>query len=176
VARYSPSGFIRHNQLFLNRLYQKYAFYALDVEKRRLYVDRALAARDPEEMFGRNPYRIMSAYMYPATTALSIRLARVQTTLDTARLACAFERYRLAHHKYPATLRELEPQFVSKLPNDVVTGEALRYTVVDDNAFLLYSVALNGKDDDGAPAPSNQTASKGDWVWPSEPRLAPKAR
>ena len=50
------------------------------------------------------------------------KFARIQADVDLARVACALERYRLAHGSYPETLDALAPQFIEKLPHDLSTA------------------------------------------------------
>jgi hypothetical protein len=69
--------------------------------------------------------------------------------VNLARTACALERYRLAHGKYPQTLDSLAPQFIAKLPHDPIGGQPLHYRTTDDGQFILYSVGWNEKDDGG---------------------------
>ena len=73
----------------------------------------------------------------------------IQASIDLARVACALERYRLAHGEYPETLDALTPQFIEKLPHDIINGQPLHYRRTDDGKFVLYSVGWNEKDDGG---------------------------
>ena len=86
-----------------------------------------------------------------------------------ARVACALERYRLAHGEYPETLDALAPQFIEKLPHDIINGQPLHYRRTDDGKFVLYSVGWNEKDDGGTvvftKGGSAVDREKGDWVW-----------
>ena len=93
------------------------------------------------------------------------RAARQQTIADQAAIACALERYRLANGQFPATLAALTPQFMSRLPNDVIGGQPYKYRRTDDGRFVLYSVGWNEKDDGGAPGKTLFDQTQGDWVW-----------
>ena len=86
-----------------------------------------------------------------------------------ALIACALERFHLANKKYPSTLDALVPQFLSKRPHDVVTGQPHLYRVIDDE-FALYSVGWNEKDDGGTISWDKDRKidwDAGDWVWRS---------
>ena len=78
------------------------------------------------------------------------------------------ERYRLAHGEYPESLDALAPQFIAKLPHDIINGQPLHYRRTADGRFVLYSVGWNEKDDDGVVG-LNESGSvdrdTGDWVW-----------
>ena len=96
-----------------------------------------------------------------------------QTTVHLARIAIALERHFLAHKQYPETLDALVPQFIAKLPHDVINGQPLKYRRTQTGGFILYSVGWNEKDDGGTVVmTSGKTPSvdmaKGDWVWASE--------
>ena len=89
--------------------------------------------------------------------------------------AIALKRYQLKHGSYPPDLDSLVPEFVPAVPFDPVDGQPLRYRPKADGTFLLYSVAENGKDDNGNPALERgvqstslywQNAHALDWVWP----------
>jgi hypothetical protein len=83
-------------------------------------------------------------------------------------VACALERYHLAHGEYPESLDTLAPQFVTKIPHDIINGQPLHYRRTDDGRFVLYSIGWDEKDDGGKIfLTSNGTVDqkKGDWVW-----------
>jgi hypothetical protein len=96
-------------------------------------------------------------------------LLRSQTLVNEGQIACALERYRLAHGDYPQTLDALVPQFIEKIPLDIINGEPLIYVPARDR-FLLYSVGWNEKNDGGAVVMAEGlqvNATQGDWVWKS---------
>lgn len=94
------------------------------------------------------------------------RTARTQVSVDLARVACALERYYLAHDQYPGTLDVLTPQFIDKLPHDIINGQPLHYRRTEDGRFILYSVGWNEKDDGGVRGKSGGWDTEtGDWVW-----------
>jgi hypothetical protein len=96
--------------------------------------------------------------------------AGYQAIVDSARVACALERFRLAHGKYPESLASLSPEFIATLPRDLVNGEALHYRRKGDSHFIIYSVGWNERDDGGVRGKSldwraNVDSAVGDWVW-----------
>jgi len=87
-----------------------------------------------------------------------------QTRVNQAQIACALERYYLANKSYPKALDALVPQFIEKIPYDIIGGEPLHYRRTNDGKFLLYSIGWNETDDDGLPG-TLADVKRGDWVW-----------
>jgi hypothetical protein len=110
----------------------------------------------------RSPYSFLAARALPNFVKASQTMARNQTLVNEAFIACGLERYRLAHGQYPETLAALVPQHAEKLPHDLIGGQALKYRRTAEGRFVLYSVGWNGKDDGGVPG---KAADEGDWVW-----------
>ena len=74
----------------------------------------------------------------------------------------------VSHGSHPEALDALTPQFLGKLPHDVITGQPLKYRRTDDSRFVLYSVGWNETDDGGQVAltsKGNADWNKGDWIW-----------
>ena len=69
--------------------------------------------------------------------------------------------FRSKHARLPASLDELVPEFLPKLPDDPYAPDGkLRYVVLATpdklgRRYLLYRVGGDGKDDAGAPHPKN---------------------
>ena len=96
--------------------------------------------------------------MIPNFTKAWQTTAHNQTLVNEAQIACALERYRLAHGEYPETLDALVPQFIEKLPHDIIGGQPLHYRRTADGKFLLYSVGWNETDDGGQASPREKMA------------------
>ena len=65
-------------------------------------------------------------------------------------------------------LNALLPQYLEKLPTDIITGQPLKYRLKTGGQFVLYSVGWNQKDDGGVPGPKKDGTPDpklGDWVW-----------
>ena len=105
--------------------------------------------------------------LIPEVPRTAERFAHAQASVDLARVACALERYRLAHGEFPEALDVLAPKFIPALPHDVINGEPLKYRCTDGGQFVLYSVGWNGADDGGTFAfkYGRPDSEKGDWVW-----------
>jgi len=114
------------------------------------------------------PYKFIAAVAAPNFTKAWQITAYNQTLVNEAQIACALERYHLAHGEYPATLGALAPRFIENLPHDLIGGQPLHYQRTEGGSFLLYSVGWNETDDDGIVAKDNsgsEDKTQGDWVW-----------
>jgi hypothetical protein len=85
--------------------------------------------------------------------------------------AIAIERYRLTHAKLPLALRDLMPEFLSAVAQDIMDSVPIRYRVEGEGTFVLWSIGWDGKDD-GGKRPNGKEAKRafepnyvGDWVW-----------
>ena len=125
--------------------------------------------------------------------SLALKAAQFQTIVHQAVAACALEKYALDHQTYPAALAALVPSYLDRVPDDVIDGAPMRYCLMVDGRYKLWSVGWNGSDEGGAiawppnrtwrrahdPAATGQTQKlptpakdQGDWVWqyaPAEP-------
>jgi len=130
------------------------------------------AFREADKYFwhSRSPYKLLAAIAASNFTKAEQTTAHNQMMVNEAQIVCALERYRLAHGEYPGTLDVLSPQFIEKIPHDIIGGEPLIYRPTANGKFLLYSVGWNEKDDGGqqeTPQTKNSAIdfTKGDWVW-----------
>jgi len=110
----------------------------------------------------RSPYKLLAAIAFIKSSKTRITAAVNQARMDQGQIACALDRYRLAHGNYPDTLNALVPRFMEKIPHDVIEGRPMHYRRVTEQSFLLYSVGWNGTDDGGVQTNDREL---GDWVW-----------
>jgi hypothetical protein len=109
-----------------------------------------------------SPYTILARVAMPNYLKACQTVARNQTMVNQALVACGLERYRLIYHEYPETLAGLKPEFLAKAQHEVLNGQPFKYRRLADDKFLLYSVGWNEVDDGGTPG---KAVSEGDWVW-----------
>ena len=117
----------------------------------------------------KSPSKLLAAIVIPNTAKATQTLAFNQTKANEAQIACALERYRLAHGEYPGTLDAIVPQFIEKLPHDLIGGKPVIYRPTAEGKFLLYSIGWNETDDDGQDGGNDFTI--GDWVWKNQPQM-----
>ncbi len=90
--------------------------------------------------------------------------------IDQAIIACALEQYFLKHRRYPESLAELK----GSLPNDFLSGKAMRYETTPNGRYKLWAVGFDLEDDGGKRILNTQSRKaaqyrlasyEGDWVW-----------
>lgn len=173
----SPSGWFDMARSQVCRVYISEILPVVDLKARRIYTEKLNPVSAEANAFSRSHFlldRLLGMSVTPVAIT-TVDIAKAQTYLDLARVACGLERYWLVNKKYPATLAELEPKFIDAIPHDICNGEPLHYRVEADGNYTLYSVGFNGTDDGGKVVlkkdsdgkETNQIDSKqGDWVWP----------
>lgn len=171
LVQIGPSGWFEQNKLALCR-FMTDTYLPIVNLKDRTYsaTNGAKAETDLVELTSRRtPYNWLSRKIMPALASASTKFVQAQAATDLARVAIALERHRLALGEFPATLAALEPQFIAKLPHDVMNGQPLKYRRMADGSFILYSVGWNETDDGGEVALSEKgkvpLMTQGDWVW-----------
>ena len=165
-----PTGWFYQNQLVINRLHQEFTLSAVDAAQHRVYPEKCGTNVVASALGKRTPYNIFAWMLFPAYGHAAERFARTQTSVDLATVACALERFRLANGKYPEALDTLTPQFIAKLPTDVINGQPLKYRLDESGQPVIYSVGWNQMDDGGIVGLTTGShpkfdPSKGDWVW-----------
>jgi hypothetical protein len=110
----------------------------------------------------RSPYTFVTAISVPNFEKALQTVARNQTLVNQARVACGLERYRLTQGQYPEKLEALSPRFVEKLPHDVIGGKPLNYRPSGGTEYVIYSVGWDERDNGGV---AGKSRTEGDWVW-----------
>jgi hypothetical protein len=167
---FMPGAYFYQNELAFAQMSQQWLLPLVDTNSRVISPAALQRANDAvrAEMKHYSPYKVQALMLFPAISSTVRKSAAIQVSIDLARVACALERYRLAHGEYPETLEALAPQFIGKLPHDIIGGQPLHYRRTDDGKFLLYSVGWNETDDGGQVVlkpDGSEDREKGDWVW-----------
>jgi hypothetical protein len=167
-----PSAVFYQNQLKINRIYQELFLPMVTPAQHRVHPEIDTDGKVEEQIEKGFPgYRVFARMLVPSISKAAMKMANAQVVADQAMLACALERYRLANNQLPASLDELKPRFIDRIPHDVINGEPLKYRRINDQQFALYSVGWNQKDDNGAIVIAKNVLNtidikSGDWVWP----------
>ncbi len=170
-----PSGWFYQNMLTISEMHQELQFPAVDEQAHRVFPDKSERAANAAERLVIRPRldNLFARKLMPALSRSCQRVARGQAFVDTARLACGLERFRLANGKLPESLEALAPRFIESIPIDVIDGQPLRYQLKPDGGYVIYSVGWNQTDDGGEIGWSKPRGSEvprvdyaqGDWVW-----------
>jgi hypothetical protein len=174
-----PSGWFYQNQLRCAQMMVELNLPVADASQQTISpkaVHRAGAASQAN-IRRVTPYNFLERLIYSSFGSSAEKFAYAQSSVDLARTAIALERYRLAHGEYPESLDALAPQFIAKLPHDVIGGGPLKYRRTSDGQFVLYSVGWNETDNGGVvvlqkssqprdegPQPGVDL-NQGNWVW-----------
>jgi hypothetical protein len=167
----APQGWIYQNQITLSRIYDEFLIPAVDIAARTVPPERTRAITIASSQ-ATGPYSVVASLVFQLHAKFGLRcdyVAYVQTQIDEAIVACALERYHIAHGEYPETLDALTPQFIEKLPHDLINGRPLDYRLTSDRSFRLYSVGWNETDDGGVMVRKSDgevAIKEGDWAWP----------
>lgn len=118
---------------------------------------------------------MLTSIQLPEAHILASSLNRTDILLELAKIIPAFGDYRAEHDEYPETLKTLVPNYLDALTEDPYTDGAYRYRRTEAGC-LIYSVGLNGRDDQGrnpALEPDNTAPDEADDVFLRLPPLAP---
>jgi hypothetical protein len=181
ISRVIPSGWYCLEKLNYSKLFDAYIDglvdlaakkvspkkVAINTEELERQIEAGSSWREQFKVLLR--HRVLAGVLLPSLVNVPTKPAEAQTAANQAALACALERYRLANGQFPETLEALTPRFISRAPNDVITGQPYKYRRADDGQFILYSVGWNDKDDGGVPGMALFDLTQGDWVWSYPP-------
>jgi hypothetical protein len=174
----APAGWLDYNKVAIVSFFYDDCLPQIDVARRRAFPARAQATsekvQNERSAHFFNPHRIFWNLMVPAMTGVTVKHARAQAIADQVVIACALERCKIKKGKYPDALAALSPEFLKKVPHDIITGEPLQYSLEPNGRYKIYSVGWNEKDDGGTIAvrkdsPNRLDERQGDWVWAYPP-------
>jgi hypothetical protein len=167
LLKFSPRGWLYQCMVSHARLNEKFSA-GFDATNQIVWPGKIEAAGQELLASVEHPsaYTFLSSWITPNWMKAMQKFAANQTMANEGAVACALERYHLLRGEYPEALDALRPQFIDKLPHDLVGGQPLKYRR-SDRHFLLYSIGWNQTDDDGVPGKS---IAEGDWVWGQSPQ------
>jgi hypothetical protein len=170
-----PSGWFDLERVNYSRFCDEYLMPSIDESNRKISPS---ACKEVEQrmtaVLGRSQARLFFQHrsfcsmLVPGTLGLARKTAFGQTAADTAAVACAVERFKLAKGRLPESLEQLVPEFMEKLPHDIIDGQALNYRRTEDGHYMIYSVGWNEEDDGGLAGfkkGEHDVPEEGDWVW-----------
>ncbi|HEY7424036.1 MAG TPA: hypothetical protein VH682_07355 [Gemmataceae bacterium] len=101
----------------------------------------------PQKM-GEQIGQIGMALLLPAIHKVQQAYERSEQIEHNLHVAFALACYHREHGRYPDKLETLTPAYLENVPQDIFSGEALIYRPTA-KGFLLYSIGVNGRDDEG---------------------------
>jgi hypothetical protein len=113
------------------------------------------------EIEGMSELDMLATVSIPAVDGAHRAEERLVAQCDLAEMAIRLKHYQGKTGSYPEQLQDIVPESLPSLPVDRFSGDPYIYKREGDG-FVIYSVGVNGKDDDGAPDPKD-----GDIVWRS---------
>jgi hypothetical protein len=117
----------------------------------------------------------VAADFLPALSAAQMSCERYLGERDGLLVGIALELYRRQHGHYPASLSELTPGLLPAIPADRVTGDPVKYKLIDGKP-VVYSVGADRIDDGGRPPsvvePKRRNATAA--IWGRDPKDAPR--
>ncbi len=175
----TPDGFFYQNELVMSRMHQEINLPEVDAANHRVYVN--LPSGNENDLMNRElsggfpPYRIFARLLFPALAKARMKSAYSQTIVDETIVACALERYRLAHGELPQTLDALTPQFIQEDSHRCPHGRAAQVSAQRGWEVSPHIRSGGTRSDDGGQVVMHGGSSgsvditKGDWVWPQYP-------
>jgi hypothetical protein len=167
--RLCPSGWFYLDQVRADRYCQESIFPLVDVQEQRVFPSQAQSVEETQgDAFGKhNPHRRLIGLIECGLSGTMVyKYACGQTAINESLVACALERYRLVHKQYPPAVEALAPQFITRVPHDIVNGQPLSYQLTADGRFALTSV---GWDDPRLGTPLKNSprpwGATGSWAW-----------
>ena len=121
---------------------------ARDAKDPRVLLHNIVQAGSLRGGLGRQMGHVVVALFLPALSGAINAEDRNTTNDSMVPVVFALAAYRADHGTYPAELAALVPKYVPAVPEDLFSGEPLRYKRAGPG-YVLYSVGLNGKDDGG---------------------------
>jgi hypothetical protein len=91
---------------------------------------------------------VLIGLLMPSTRKVQGAFDRAEQVQRNLHVAFALAAFRLDDGRYPAKLDELAPKYLTAVPGDVFTGQGLVYRPTE-KGYLLYSLGVNGKDEEG---------------------------
>ncbi|HTU89104.1 MAG TPA: hypothetical protein VMF69_03310 [Gemmataceae bacterium] len=107
-----------------------------------------LLARDSDKIRGETIGNILIGLMLPAFNKVQNAADRCEQNQNNLYVAFALAAYHRHHGRYPKNLDALTPKYIDKIPKDLFSDKPLIYRP-SDNGYLLYSVGVNGRDEQG---------------------------
>tara|TARA_B100001287_G_scaffold275600_1_gene283701 strand:- start:1886 stop:3364 length:1479 start_codon:yes stop_codon:yes gene_type:complete len=152
----SPGAFIDRSQTRANRLYRQYLFEGIDLENKRVRLDKISELVEQVEDNKEDPLNLLSALTMPLSSNLPESIGTTQVMVHHALIACKIELYKIERGVYPLNLEELQ----KKLPTDVFSGQSYKYAIDKMSRYRISSEGSNPINGEQKPTESKQSSNK----------------
>lgn len=133
--RLFPTGWIYRSKLKMNQ-HSDLALAALDVQRRTMSLDPGRLERMMKS--SKQLQDLIFLIATPSFERAASRTAATEALLRQARAACALERYRLKHSRYPEKLDDLVAEMLlPEVPRDPTNNQPVEYQRTEDGVFTL---------------------------------------
>ncbi len=105
-------------------------------------------AKDVDEIKGKILGHFLMTQFLPTVQPVQESIDRTEQIQRNLHTAFALAAYRRDHGRYPRRLEALAPTYLRQVPRDLFSGKPLIYHP-SEKGYLLYSVGVNGEDDQG---------------------------
>ncbi|HSY09960.1 MAG TPA: hypothetical protein VK840_03505 [Candidatus Dormibacteraeota bacterium] len=165
-----PKGWYYQNELVLAQMDQQWNLPMVNDSQQIIAPQMTRDSAAAINTMRPTPFDFFARLALPSLGNYAQKTAYGQNAVNMARVAIALERYHLAHGEFPKSLAALSPQFIEKIPHDIINGLPLHYCRTSDGQFVLYSVGWNEMDDGGVVVlkkgkTSDVDRDEGDWAW-----------
>ena len=160
----SPEAFIDRSQTRSNELYRQYLFEGIDVENKRVRLDKISELVEYIEDNKEDPFNLLCALTMPLSSTLPKSIGTTQVMVHHAQIACKIELYKLEKGDYPRNLDELQ----KKLPSDVFSGQSYKYAIDKMSRYRISGTGFNSINEQQKSFESKQSPHKTknrDLIW-----------
>ena len=109
---------------------------------------KLVSMKGADKVIGKTTGDLVAVLLLPNIRTTQQAHDRVVQLERNLTVAFALAAYWADHNRYPAKLADLTPGYLTAVPDDLFTGNALIYKP-QEKGYLFYSVGPNGKDDGG---------------------------
>jgi hypothetical protein len=120
----------------------------LNAIKKRAGGDLGAVLLGENKQKGKVVSEVLISLLVPAVHKVQNAADRASQIENNVLLAFALARYQRDQGSYPKELAMLTPKYLKEIPQDLFSGKALAYRP-QENGYFLYSVGVNGKDEQG---------------------------
>ena len=163
-----PHGWFDEAKSVVCQLDQRYVVDPVNAGRRRINPRMIEAGNTYVHNLPLKPSTFAAKLFLPVACSVQIHVARGQTIVDQANVACALERYYLDRQSYPSSLEVLIPAYLKSVPTDIIDGAPLRYRLTEDGRYCLWAIGWNGLDEAGKVVRQKGSTrlddTQGDWV------------